>query len=583
MSKSDNVPASSVHIRSDADSEEDTGNDDTRSKLPTFEDDEERQSQGDAMEDEDRGDVDALEYAEDGRPMGQRLGAGRSPSPPESSTLAAVSLPNTVQRFTPSHMARLPLFLRTHPKVFEHDEYKAARIAAMNDEEEAGMDDRLSDVERRMRCENTIRWKVDAQTGQRKSNSRFVRWSDGSWTLQVGKEHFDVAGLDTRHFSAVDSSSNGAEADMAASASQSQSQDQPSQSQTQQTIGASKAAATASQQQQQQQQPTQRYPAQPLTYLATPDYSTGIFQTLSPLYSNVSLQPTSLTSATHRLISQSLSSSRARSAASKVALSELVSGEKAPEEIKRERERKLLEDERKKRYRKRKEKGGDIEAEEEAELMGLLRGRRRTMIDEVRRKSKGSGGGGGSAGRGRQRAAGGASYDDDDEDDEDEDDEGGADEGGYMDEADGFIVDDEEEEEPESGRKAAKEASKKTSKAKRRGGGGGGGGGGDDDDDDDDGDEEEEEEEDMDVDTSDDEQRGGATNAQGEPAELDEMEKAELEIERREAARSKAKKEAAAAAARGGGAGEGPAGATTGDDGAVQRKKKAAVEESDSE
>lgn len=42
---------------------------------------------------------------------------------------------------------------------------------------------------------NTIRWRqVENQNGkiERESNSRFVRWSDGSMTLHVGSEVFDV-------------------------------------------------------------------------------------------------------------------------------------------------------------------------------------------------------------------------------------------------------------------------------------------------------------------------------------------------------------------------------------------------------
>lgn len=395
---------------------------------------------------------------------------------------------------------------------FDEDAYKAERREAIERERAEGdNDEKMQDVERRLRCENTVRWKL-GENGQRRSNARFVRWSDGSWTLQVGKEHFDIAGLDTRHAPSGNAdSANGAEPSQSQGMSQPMSQSQ-SQSQSQQPKAGTSVRPPSN--------------TQPLNYLASPDYATGVFQTLSPLYSNISIQPTSTQSATHRLISQNLSSLRARQAAAKVAKSELVVGEKAPEELKREREKKLLDEERKKRLRNKKERGGDIEDEEEAELSGLLRGRRRTLIDSVAKGSKGKT----SAGLGGKRGLGRV-------------DEYEEDEGGYMEEdAEGFIVDDEdddaegEEDDEEDGDASSR---KKKSKGRRSG--------------------------DMDVDS--DEEEGGEE-------ELDAMEQAELRIEKQEAARARAKKEAAAAQ---GGDEE------DGNEPASQRKKKVVIDSDDDE
>lgn len=495
--------------------------DEARTGLPTFDDDE-----PDEDEEARAAEIAALEYEEDGQPMGRA--DGRSASPPSSKLVAGVALANVAQRFTPSHLARLPLFLKVDSKGYDETSYKEERRAAA--EEEKGLDDRLKDVERRLRCDNTVRWQAGAN-GKRRSNTRFVRWSDGSWTLQVGKEQFDVAGFDSRYAGSKDVQIN--EASQAASGSQSQqgAGQGLSQSQPVKVGGSSSSKAKGG-------GGTSKSSNEPLTYIATPDERTGLLQTISPLYSNVSIQPASLQSATHRLISQNLSSIRARESAAKVTMSDLVTGERAPEEVKRERERKLLDEERKRRLRKKKEQGGDIEAEEEAELAGLLKGRRRTMIEDVAKTSKGSRGLGGGRKAGVSTAL-------------DEDDEEGEEVGGYMEEdgdADGFIVNDEDEEdadgEEDSGAEEDEEAegNDKASKKRRN----------------------KADSEDMDIDE-----------------ELDDMEKAEMEIERQNAERSKAKKDAAAAAAAAGGTSEAtPVGDEAGD-GAAQRRKKAIVDSDD--
>lgn len=489
--------------------------DEARPGLPSFDDDE-----PDEDEEARAAEIAALEYGEDGQPMGRA--DGRSASPPSSKLVAGVALANVAQRFTPSHLARLPLFLKLDSKEYDEASYKEERRAAA--EEEKGLDDRLKDVERRLRCDNTVRWQAGAN-GKRRSNTRFVRWSDGSWTLQVGKEQFDVAGLDPRYAGSKDVQIN--ETSQAASGSQSQqgAGQGLSQSQPVKVGGSSSSNARGG-------GGSNKSSNEPLTYIATPDERTGLLQTISPLYSNVSIQPASLQSATHRLISQNLSSIRARESAAKVTMSDLVTGERAPEEVKRERERKLLDEERKRRLRKKKEQGGDIEAEEEAELAGLLKGRRRTMIEDVAKTSKGSRGLGGGRKAGVSTAL-------------DEDDEEGEEVGGYMEEdgdADGFIVNDEDEEdadgEEDSGAEEDEEAegNDKASKKRRN----------------------KADSEDMDVDE-----------------ELDDMEKAEMEIERQNAERSKAKKDAAAAAAE-----ATPVGDEAGD-GAAQRRKKAIIDSDD--
>lgn len=46
----------------------------------------------------------------------------------------------------------------------------------------------------KLKVENTIRWReVEGPSGRKQeSNARFVRWSDGSMSLHLGSEIFDV-------------------------------------------------------------------------------------------------------------------------------------------------------------------------------------------------------------------------------------------------------------------------------------------------------------------------------------------------------------------------------------------------------
>ncbi|KZV96378.1 Leo1-domain-containing protein [Exidia glandulosa HHB12029] len=87
---------------------------------------------------------------------------------------------------------RLPNYLKLDSKPFAPEAY----IGAENDEDgrdaESAKERSLSI---KLEVENTIRWRwVRGPDGQmvRQSNTRFIRWSDGSLSVQLGKELFDV-------------------------------------------------------------------------------------------------------------------------------------------------------------------------------------------------------------------------------------------------------------------------------------------------------------------------------------------------------------------------------------------------------
>lgn len=78
-------------------------------------------------------------------------------------------------------VARLPAFLNTEPRAFSPEDYVEHVAPSMAVEKRT-----------RLRVENTVRWRhADAVTANH-SNTRLVKWSDGSWSLQVGSEMFEV-------------------------------------------------------------------------------------------------------------------------------------------------------------------------------------------------------------------------------------------------------------------------------------------------------------------------------------------------------------------------------------------------------
>lgn len=83
---------------------------------------------------------------------------------------------------------KLPNFLSVETRPFDHETY----------EDEIDEEETLDEEGRarlKLKVENTIRWKdVFAESGKmvKESNARFVRWSDGSMSLHLGSEIFDV-------------------------------------------------------------------------------------------------------------------------------------------------------------------------------------------------------------------------------------------------------------------------------------------------------------------------------------------------------------------------------------------------------
>ncbi|XP_066885962.1 RNA polymerase-associated protein LEO1-like [Kogia breviceps] len=86
------------------------------------------------------------------------------------------------------YFVKLPRFLSIEPKPFDPQHYEDEF------EDEAVLDEE-NRTRLRLKIENTIRWRIrqDKEGNEiKESNARIVKWSDGSLSLHLGNEVFDV-------------------------------------------------------------------------------------------------------------------------------------------------------------------------------------------------------------------------------------------------------------------------------------------------------------------------------------------------------------------------------------------------------
>jgi len=91
------------------------------------------------------------------------------------------------------HFVRLPNFLSVQSRPFDKNYYED------EDDDEENVMDEEGKARLRLKMENTIRWRMitDHETGEeiKESNSRMIKYSDGSIVMQVGSELFDVTSM----------------------------------------------------------------------------------------------------------------------------------------------------------------------------------------------------------------------------------------------------------------------------------------------------------------------------------------------------------------------------------------------------
>ncbi|KAG6910235.1 hypothetical protein DXG01_012370 [Tephrocybe rancida] len=163
---------------------------------------------------------------------------------------------------------RMPNFVKVDSKPFHPDTY----MGPEHDDEELGENIRERSMSIKLKVENTVRWrwtKDEAGVDRRQSNSRIIRWSDGTLSLRLGKELFDInQSLDTS--AGVPRQLIGSQAPQSTQASQSQS-DVPLKSQG-------------------------------LTYLVAQHKRSQVLQSEAVVTGYMSLRPTGMQSETHRML-----------------------------------------------------------------------------------------------------------------------------------------------------------------------------------------------------------------------------------------------------------------------------------------
>lgn len=78
-------------------------------------------------------------------------------------------------------LVKLPNILRIEPRMFDAEHFEGEEV-------DAAEVDEGDESSARRRTKNVIRWRENKESGAKESNTRLVRWSDGSMTLHVGNE-----------------------------------------------------------------------------------------------------------------------------------------------------------------------------------------------------------------------------------------------------------------------------------------------------------------------------------------------------------------------------------------------------------
>ncbi|ORY04745.1 Leo1-domain-containing protein [Basidiobolus meristosporus CBS 931.73] len=95
-------------------------------------------------------------------------------------------IPHPVSEESKHYLARLPKFMNMELKAFDPDTYE-------EDQQEGTEEERAQKI--KLQVENTIRWRYAKGANDeiiKESNAKFVKWSDGTLSLLLGEELFDI-------------------------------------------------------------------------------------------------------------------------------------------------------------------------------------------------------------------------------------------------------------------------------------------------------------------------------------------------------------------------------------------------------
>ncbi|KAA1468804.1 Leo1-domain-containing protein [Dentipellis sp. KUC8613] len=234
---------------------------------------------------------------------------------------AAVAIPNVpVPKSSDDQhwVIRMPNFVKVDSKPFHPDTY----IGPEHEETNLLQGSRERDMGIKLTVENTVRWRwVKDQDGhdRRQSNARVIRWSDGSLSLRLGKEYFDISQV-------IDNSGSTHRNAFGMSASQSQSQAAPpmtpSASQTQ-PLSQSQSGSSSSK-------------SHGLTYLVAQHKRAEILQAEAVVTGYMTLRPTDMQSETHRLLVRAVGQKHSKVARLKMAPDPAMDPEREKQELMRQ-------------------------------------------------------------------------------------------------------------------------------------------------------------------------------------------------------------------------------------------------------
>ncbi|EST08694.1 Leo1-like protein [Kalmanozyma brasiliensis GHG001] len=254
--------------------------------------------------------------------------------------VAHLALPQLPVRRTKEHwLARIPHFLRYVTTPFDPSTWDEEQEETMLLDEgfNAGFGNDVGAASL-LRTSNTIRWRYTDQVDEDgakvpESNARIVRWSDGTMSLQVGSELFDITQQTEK--GRVSTTNTGTNTPQLNSNSQSTG---PSTSLLKQATQSMPMGSSGS----------SNRPAQSLSYLVVPHEREQVMEAQGPIAGSLAFTPADTQSETHRRIAKALRFQKT----ARVVASNAREGALDPE-VEKARIEKELKDAEKKRIRER--------------------------------------------------------------------------------------------------------------------------------------------------------------------------------------------------------------------------------------
>ncbi|GAA6019641.1 hypothetical protein JCM10207_006952 [Rhodosporidiobolus poonsookiae] len=229
---------------------------------------------------------------------------------------------------------RLPNFLQIASNPFVQDKWEPEDAAEVEDEpsqsqSQGGEEGKPARSRGGLPDENVIRWrwtKDELNQVVKQSNARIVRWSDGTHSLQLGAELFDLT-ISLDHSAVLTAS--GSKLPVPPTLN-------PPTSLTSSTLDNARSHG--------------------LTYLTSRhQYSPGIFEAQASIYGTIGMRPATLASQTHKRLASTIASRHARAAQGRA--TKAITIDEDPERARLEREKKAAEKARKAQKEARKAAG----------------------------------------------------------------------------------------------------------------------------------------------------------------------------------------------------------------------------------